>query len=176
MNTQVKLKIIHYINCTTKNKGFTLIELLVVIMIMGVLALITIPSVLGQINKGRQAEAKNNLGALNRAQQAYRWEYGTFTNIEANLSVNFAWKFYQLDFVNSTTTYATYYAQSQNKYQDDVLDYGAGTMQDLAGNYSQIICQELFLNSNNNNPPHFAQFTASTFSLTCDYSKSIQIK
>jgi len=57
-----------------KEEGFTLIELLVVIIIIGVLAAIALPSLLNQVSKGRQAEAKQNVGALNRAQQAYYLE------------------------------------------------------------------------------------------------------
>ena len=74
MNTQFKLKLISHLNKKNQNKGFTLIELLVVVIIIGVLAAIALPNLLNQVAKGRQAEAKNNLGAINRAQQAYRLE------------------------------------------------------------------------------------------------------
>jgi len=57
-----------------KEEGFTLIELLVVIIIIGVLAAIALPSLLNQVSKGRQAEAQQNVGALDRAQQAYYLE------------------------------------------------------------------------------------------------------
>ncbi|WP_017306956.1 type IV pilin-like G/H family protein [Spirulina subsalsa] len=51
--------------------GFTLIELLVVVIIIGILASIAYPSMLGQANKAKQAEAKMNIGAINRGQQMY---------------------------------------------------------------------------------------------------------
>jgi type IV pilus assembly protein PilA len=49
-----------------------------VIIIIGILAAIALPSLLSQVNKGKQAEARQNTGAMNRAQQAYFLENGGF--------------------------------------------------------------------------------------------------
>lgn len=69
------------------DSGFTLIELLVVIIIIGVLSAIALPTFLGQANKARESGAKTNLGAINRAQQTYRIENGSFSSSLNNLDI-----------------------------------------------------------------------------------------
>jgi type IV pilus assembly protein PilA len=80
MKSQFKAKLVnHLLNRKNAEKGFTLIELLVVIIIIGILAAIALPSFLNQANKARQSEAKNYVGSLNRAQQAYYLEKAQFS-------------------------------------------------------------------------------------------------
>lgn len=72
-----------------KESGFTLIEVLIVILIIGILAAIALPSFLNQTNRARLAEARSNVGALTRGQQAYLLERGSFGNIEQlNLGIS----------------------------------------------------------------------------------------
>lgn len=79
MKTTLRTKLLqHFAKKKHNNEGFTLIELLVVIIIVGILAAIALPSFLNQASKAREAGAKTNLGAINRAQQAYRVEKGEF--------------------------------------------------------------------------------------------------
>ncbi|MCC5608778.1 type IV pilin-like G/H family protein [Nostoc sp. CHAB 5834] len=80
MKTELKAKFLqHIIGKKKENEGFTLIELLVVIIIIGILSAIALPSFLNQANKGKQSEAKQYAGSMNRAQQAYFLENGAFT-------------------------------------------------------------------------------------------------
>lgn len=55
----------------TKLKGFTLIELIVVIAIIGVLAAILVPSMIGYIEKAKIQGANTNAGTLHKAINAY---------------------------------------------------------------------------------------------------------
>lgn len=88
MKLEFQAKFLQHLNKKKQqDEGFTLIELLVVIIIIGVLAAIALPSLLGQVNKAKQSEAKNNVGALNRAQQAYLLEYSNFATGLTQLGV-----------------------------------------------------------------------------------------
>lgn len=62
-----------------KESGFTLIELLVTLAIVSILSALALPSFLSQTSKAKEAEAKQIIGAANRANQAYYSEKSTFT-------------------------------------------------------------------------------------------------
>jgi type IV pilus assembly protein PilA len=70
------------------SEGFTLVELLVVIIIMGVLTAFSLPAFLRQIGKARETDAKTNLGAISRSQQAYHFEKSTFASNNSFLAIN----------------------------------------------------------------------------------------
>ena len=85
MNNTFKANLLKTLANKKGNKGFTLIELLVVVIIIGVLAAIALPNLLGQVGKARESEAKSQLGAINRAQQAFFTERGEFALDSFNL-------------------------------------------------------------------------------------------
>ena len=69
-------------------RGFTLVELLVVIIIIGILATLGFTQYTKVIEKGRSAEAKNNLGMLRKLQLANYQEkeaYATTDDLGAGL-------------------------------------------------------------------------------------------
>ena len=54
---------------------------MITVVIMGILAALTIPSLLVQVARSRETEAVTTLASINRKQLAYRYEYGTFALI-----------------------------------------------------------------------------------------------
>jgi type IV pilus assembly protein PilA len=68
----------HILSKKKENKGFTMVELLVVFILIGILSAIALPSFLNQAAKAKQSAAKTYIGAINRAQQAYRMENTSF--------------------------------------------------------------------------------------------------
>ncbi|WP_013324888.1 type IV pilin protein [Gloeothece verrucosa] len=136
-------------------QGFTLLELLIVVIIVGLLAAIAIPNLLEQVAKARQAEAINNLGAINRAQQAYRYENGTFGTICGNFILWFScnstngtlpikvkssvyYRYTDTILPNGTT--ASYSAIVLSPYQSDLKDYAASVGLTNSGVFSSVIC------------------------------------
>nr|WP_290226689.1 type IV pilin-like G/H family protein [Trichocoleus desertorum] len=62
-----------------QSQGFTLWEGLVILVILGAMAAIALPSVISCGGKAVNAEAKQFVGALNRAQQAYYRDNNRFS-------------------------------------------------------------------------------------------------
>ena len=53
------------------NKGFTLVELLVVIAIIGILAVVAVPALFKNIEKGKIAELESDISAIRSAALSY---------------------------------------------------------------------------------------------------------
>ena len=55
-----------------RQSGFTLIEVIVVLVILGILASIVAPNVIGNVDKSRVVKAKQDIRAIESALQMYR--------------------------------------------------------------------------------------------------------
>ena len=80
MNNVFTAKLLNNLRNKKAETGFTLIELLVVVIIVGVLAAVALPNLLGQVGKARETEATTTVGAVNRAQMANRMQRPTFAS------------------------------------------------------------------------------------------------
>lgn len=79
-------------------KGFTLIELLVVVAILGILATVAVPRVMGAIDNARERKASADLTSIRNALERFYLEYGVFPTNLGELTADFDANF---DFTNS---------------------------------------------------------------------------
>jgi len=68
------------------NGGFTLIELMVVIVILGVLAGLIIPRIMGRPEEARQMKAQIQIESMETALKLYKLDNGAYPSTEQGLS------------------------------------------------------------------------------------------
>ncbi len=126
----------------TNEQGFTLIELLVVVMIIGMLSVIAIPMYFKQVEKARATEATYTLSSLNKAQQAYRWENGTFAPDFLELGLNMSSpKYYDFSWTGALDASQVHHlATPQLLYQSDLKTYTSAVYRDNSVFYS-VLCE-----------------------------------
>src|SRR5699024_6398288 len=66
------------LNKKKNNKGFTLVELLVVIAIIGILAVVAVPALFKNIEKGKVAELESDISAIRSAALSYYADKGIY--------------------------------------------------------------------------------------------------
>jgi len=138
MKTELKAKFLQHLVQKRQDSGFTLIELLVVIVIIGILSAIALPSFLNQANKARQSEAKTYVGSINRAQQAYFVEFGSFSSDGTSLEGGIASQTQNYDYtIAGVGTQATIKGDAR---KDALKSYAGGVA--VVGNTTPgIVCE-----------------------------------
>lgn len=65
--------------------GFTLVEIMVVVVIIGILAVLIVPRVLGRSDEARAAAAKHDIAAIMQSLKLYRLDNGRYPSSEQGL-------------------------------------------------------------------------------------------
>jgi general secretion pathway protein G len=68
-----------------RESGFTLIEIMVVIAIIGILATLIVPNIMGRPDEARITAAKHDVGTINQALKLYRLDIGRYPTTEQGL-------------------------------------------------------------------------------------------
>lgn len=68
-----------------RSAGFTLVEIMVVVMIIGILAVLIVPRVVGRSEEARAAAAKHDIAALAQSLKLYRLDNGRYPTSEQDL-------------------------------------------------------------------------------------------
>jgi general secretion pathway protein G len=67
-------------------RGFTLIEIMVVVVIIGLLAAVIVPSVIGQVDRARIIKAKQDIQSLQTALSMFRLDNAKYPTTEQGLT------------------------------------------------------------------------------------------
>jgi general secretion pathway protein G len=70
------------LNRKSRDAGFTLIEIMVVIAIIGILATLIVPKIMGRPDEARATAAKHDVGTLVQAFKLYRLDIGRYPTTE----------------------------------------------------------------------------------------------
>jgi general secretion pathway protein G len=68
-----------------RSAGFTLVEIMVVVVILGILAVLIVPRVLGRSDEARQAAAKHDIATIMQSLKLYRLDNGRYPTNDQGL-------------------------------------------------------------------------------------------
>ena len=84
MNLRQRRPASHF-RCTRRSRAFTLIEIMVVVVIMGVLAALVVPRLMGRTDDARILAAKQDIATLMQALKLYRLDNHRYPTTEQGL-------------------------------------------------------------------------------------------
>jgi general secretion pathway protein G len=116
-------------------RGFTLIELMVVLVILGVLAALVVPSIIGRTDDARVTAARTDIATISQALKLYRLDNGAYPTVAQGLAALAVkptspplpsnWKTYLEKLPNDPWGRPYGYATPGVKGEFDVFSYGA---------------------------------------------------
>ncbi|MDX8399569.1 MAG: type II secretion system major pseudopilin GspG [Gallionellaceae bacterium] len=74
-----------HLNTRVRAQGFTLIEIMVVIVILGVLAALIVPKVMGRPDEARISATKQDIGSITQALKLYKLDNMRYPSTEQGL-------------------------------------------------------------------------------------------
>lgn len=155
MSPALKHKLVRYLSKKQSGKGFTLLELLVVVMVVGILAAIALPNLIGQVGKARQTEGEVAIGTFMRAQQTFHVENRSFeTNIASlngletvnPLGIIFELNFYSSGTINSSADETTISLGNPSATPALGIRLLEGELEFENGTFISVICQSATVN------------------------------
>jgi general secretion pathway protein G len=135
---------------TSRHSGFTLIEIMVVVVIMGVLAALLVPRLMGRTDDARILAAKQDIATLMQALKLYRLDNQRYPTTEQGLQALIArptngpqpanWKTGgYIDRLNKDPWGNPYqYASPGTRSEVDIFSYGADGQPGGTGNDADI--------------------------------------
>ena len=75
----------HTLHVCRQSSGFTLIELMVVIVILGILAGLIVPRIMGRPDEAKQLKAKMQIETIETALKLYRLDSGSYPSTDQGL-------------------------------------------------------------------------------------------
>ena len=69
----------------SREAGFTLIEIMVVIAIIGILATLIVPKIMGRPDEARATAAKHDVGTIVQSLKLYRLDVGRYPSTEQGI-------------------------------------------------------------------------------------------
>jgi general secretion pathway protein G len=73
------------VRCLAQDAGFTLIEIMVVIAIIGILATMIVPKIMGRPDEARATAAKQDVGTIVQSLKLYRLDIGRYPSTDQGL-------------------------------------------------------------------------------------------